>query len=405
MSDTMGVNSSGFILNHTTTTNGEWKTLLKTENKFVDKDIGITITTPAASQPVLAAEDINSSLSMGNASNGIYSPTVTITGAVNIENAGWISNGNHNVSDSGVKVGTVNQSTLKNGNTTIASGSTVTPAASTQTINISEGYNAARTLIIDSVDNGPVAEVTSGSAAISSITYTYDSTNSRYNVSGSANVSAPTVITAGYISNSKGAKISNSGGAILSAIVDKIGIAANLSGTGTYAPTINKNAATNINIAGTATTSQPSSGYYVAVSSNANTGTVSATASVTSAGYGTTTSGQYTTTPSSALTVGAAASSITYIPLTQTTFANVSTSGVTYTDISSSAPALISGDFLYINEGYTPNVKISLARLVPDATGVNASSAYILNGYTAYNNNGALIVGSIQTYTGAYEVV
>ena len=105
------------------------------------------------------------------------------------------------------------------------------------------------------------------------------------------------------------------------------------------------------------------------------------------------------------MTVGAAASDITYIPITQTTFANAGSAGVSYTDISSTGPILISGDYLYINEGYTPNVKISLARLVPDASGTNASAEYILSGYTAYNNDGGLIVGTMQTYDGEYEVV
>ena len=96
---------------------------------------------------------------------------------------------------------------------------------------------------------------------------------------------------------------------------------------------------------------------------------------------------------------------MTYIPITGATFANTATSGTTYTDISSTAPILISGDYLYINAGYTRASKISLARLIPDATGANATASYILNGYTAYNNDGALITGNITTYDGTYEVV
>ena len=177
-----------------------------------------------------------------------------------------------------------------------------------------------------------------------------------------------------------------------------------MSGTGTKTPSITKDSATNITAAGTATTTRPDSGYYVAVSSAANTGTVQATASVTSAGYGTATSGQYTTTPSSNLTVGAAASAITYVPITAATYANSATSGTTYTDISASVPALISGDYLYINAGYAPASKISLAKLVPDASGDNAPAAYILSGYTAYDNDGTLIVGTMATYDGTYTI-
>ena len=262
------------------------------------------------------------------------------------------------------------------------------------------GSNAATTAYV------PIkaGTITSGSASITSTSIAYNSTSGKFDITGSANVSAPTIGTEGYVSSSVGTKNANNGGATLSSTMDKIGIQANLSGTGTKKPSIAKDAATNIDAAGSATTSQPASGYYIAVSSAANTGTVQATASVTSAGYGTTTSGQYTTTPSSSLTVGASASDVTYIPLTGATFANSGTSGTTYTDISSSAPVLVSGDYLYINEGYTPDVKISLAKLVPDATGANASASYILSGYTAFDNDGALIVGSMQTYDGTYTI-
>ena len=755
MPDSMGVNSSGFYLDHTTDGSGDYKVLLKTENKFTDKDIAVTITTPAASAPTLAVTDITSGLAMGTATNGVYSPTITVTGNANVSSAGWITSGNHSVSDTGVKVGTVNQSTMSNGGTTVASGATITPSDSNQTITISEGYNSARTIIVGSTSTSSPGEITSGSGTVSALTYGYNSTDDNFTVTGSANVSAPTVVTPGYISSTSGTKNINVGGATVSASIDKIAIGAtlsgattarkptlskqaisitgvtdaasgnatssapttgvyvavqgaantatitatpgvtaagygdttnytatngtatvgaaqsdiyyvpittttatvsgrtvsyssgwitggssqvalgsvtsgagtatistpsydstnavftqsatgsiaaptvntagyvstsegtktgnnitgsknldvvkvgvtvsgtakvtpeiartarpsgdtwvdaasgaatitkptsgayvrvdaaaksstitstgkvsaegygtldhyltdtatstsvgsnaasatyvpitagtvtsgsatinsvtytynssnsnftvagsanvsaptytegyisstvgtknantggatvsttvpkiaiqaNLSGTGTKAPTITKNNATNMAGAGTATTSQPASGYYVAVSSAANTGTVQATASVATAGYGTTTSGQYTTTPSSSLTVGAAASAVTYVPVASATFANSGTNGVTYTDISSTAPVLISGDYLYINEGYTGNSKISLAQLVPDATGTNASAAYILSGYTAFDNNGALIVGTMQTYGGEYEVV
>lgn len=403
--ETMPSGEGGFSLEHTTAASGDWKVLLKTENTFVDQDIGVTITTPAATAPTLAAADITSAIDMGSASNGTYSPTATITGNVNIGTAGWITGGNHSVSDTGVKIGTVNQSTLKNGNTTITSGTTITPTDSEQTITISEGYNTARTVKVGTASTSAAGEITSGSATIGTIAAAYNSTNSNFDITGSATVSAPTVDTAGYISSTKGTKNANPDGATVAATLPKIGIQANLSGTGTKTPSIAKDSNTNIAQAGTATTTKPSSGYYVAVKSAANTGIVTATATVATAGYGTTTSGQYTTTDSSALTVGANASSVTYIPITQATYANTASSGVTYTDISSSAPALISGSYLFINAGYVPNQKISLAKLVPDATGANASSDKILSGFTAYDNNGALITGTIPTYTGLYEVV
>ena len=88
------------------------------------------------------------------------------------------------------------------------------------------------------------------------------------------------------------------------------------------------------------------------------------------------------------------------------TFANMATSGVTYVDISNttSAPALISGSYLFINAGYTDNLKISLAKLVPDGSDVKGHSEYILTGHTAYDDDGELVTGSIPTYAGAYTV-
>lgn len=266
---------------------------------------------------------------------------------------------------------------------------------------ITAGSSAADALYVP-INTGSIK---SGSATISSVSYTYNSSAGNFTVGGKATVSAPTITTEGYISADIGTKSANTDGATVSTTVAKIGIQANLSGTGTKTPVIAKNNNTNIAEAGTATTTKPSSGYYIAVQSPANTGTVQATATVASAGYGTTTSGQYTTTPSSSLSVGANASAVTYIPVTQATFANAATSGTTYTDISSTGPVLISGDYLYINAGYTPAQKISLARLVPDGASDNLAANFILNGYSAYNDNGVLITGNIPTYTGIYEEV
>jgi hypothetical protein len=104
------------------------------------------------------------------------------------------------------------------------------------------------------------------------------------------------------------------------------------------------------------------------------------------------------------LTIGAEASDTTYIPISAATFANAETSGQTYEDISSTAPALIEGDYLYINKGYTSNKKISLAKLVPDHASAGLAAAHILQGYSAYNNDGTLINGTIPTYDGSYTV-
>ena len=86
-------------------------------------------------------------------------------------------------------------------------------------------------------------------------------------------------------------------------------------------------------------------------------------------------------------------------------FANTATTNVTYKDISSTtaAPILVSNDYLYINKGYTDNVKISLAKLVPDGASADLASNKILSGYSAYDNDGKLIAGNIPTITPAFD--
>lgn len=82
------------------------------------------------------------------------------------------------------------------------------------------------------------------------------------------------------------------------------------------------------------------------------------------------------------------------------TFANSASSGTTYTDVSSSAPVLVSDDYLYINKGYIDNVKISLAKLVPDgASDVSAIKNGMLQSISAYDNNGKLVAGNIASKT------
>ena len=103
-------------------------------------------------------------------------------------------------------------------------------------------------------------------------------------------------------------------------------------------------------------------------------------------------------------TVSWSAGAIAAGSIAAATFANVATANVTYVDISgtTAAPVLKSGDYLYINKGYVDNLKISLAQLVPDGASASLTGAYILKGYSAYDNAGALIAGTIETYDGTY---
>ena len=88
------------------------------------------------------------------------------------------------------------------------------------------------------------------------------------------------------------------------------------------------------------------------------------------------------------------------------TFANTATNGTTYVDISGTtdAPVLISGDYLYINKGYTDDLKISLAKLVPDGSDVKGHSEYILTGHSAYDDDGTLVAGTMPVWDGTYSI-
>ena len=99
---------------------------------------------------------------------------------------------------------------------------------------------------------------------------------------------------------------------------------------------------------------------------------------------------------------------ITNNSIAAATFAAAATADTTYIDISNTteAPVLSSGDYLYINKGYVDNLKISLAKLVPDTiTGKTMAPAnYILTGYAAFDGSGTAINGTMSIYGGAYTV-
>ena len=74
--------------------------------------------------------------------------------------------------------------------------------------------------------------------------------------------------------------------------------------------------------------------------------------------------------------------------------ANTETVGTTYTD--HTGPVLTSGGYLYINEGYIKDTKISLADLVPDNANITDKNANLVyNTVKAYDKDGALIVGTM----------
>lgn len=105
-----------------------------------------------------------------------------------------------------------------------------------------------------------------------------------------------------------------------SVYIPKIVGATTINGTSTFTPTISKQAILTSGVtdaaSGNATTEVPSDGVYVAVKSAASTGTITATPSVITAGYGDAT---YHGIAEGSTTAGALASAVTYIPITTQT--------------------------------------------------------------------------------------
>ena len=82
----------------------------------------------------------------------------------------------------------------------------------------------------------------------------------------------------------------------------------------------------------------------------------------------------------------------TYYPVARATLSNTATGS--YVEVE--GPVLISGDYLYINAGYTENIKVALADLVPDvATVVAADNKYIYKTVSVYDKDGQLVAGSM----------
>lgn len=85
---------------------------------------------------------------------------------------------------------------------------------------------------------------------------------------------------------------------------------------------------------------------------------------------------------------------------TPPSFTNTGAEGATYKDVSTTAPVLKSGDYLYISKGYvSENQKISLAQLVPNGSNVTGKKDLIYKTISAYDNDGTLVAGTMDDAT------
>lgn len=379
----------------------------------------------------------------------IPTATFTTSGAtVYCSGAGWVPAGS---ASNGI--GTVSAGTITN-NTTLPSGSTSSGSLNYQKyIKISAGYYPSDLYYYNGV--GAISGSIGGSASAGSATAVLTNTNDintindisgktagtdYWTIKATATTSAGsytpkyTVTTAGYL------------GSTVTGTAQTVSVTADSTGTSIYIPkaTYSTSAGvTTITTAGylpantkvtnittqTPTTSYANSGlstYFNAGSSSDynvsitprysnSAGYVAAHTNTNNGGIGywkikTTSIAQGTSTIASGATSTTRGTAtwgtgwITTGSIDAATFANTATNGVTYLDISNTtdSPMLISGDYLYINKGYTDNLKISLAKLVPDwASGTNvAGSGQMLSGYKAYDQEGGILTGTIQSLAG-----
>jgi hypothetical protein len=94
------------------------------------------------------------------------------------------------------------------------------------------------------------------------------------------------------------------------------------------------------------------------------------------------------------------ASSPVYTISTGTISTSTTDPGNTHT--ANTTAVVPSGGYLLLSAGYYSATKISLATLVPNGSNVAGHADYLLEGKTAYDNNGVLVTGNIPTYQGDY---
>ena len=440
---------------------GSKKITLPTKDLFVDKNIEITLSTAAGSLAAdsasVSATDSYGILDTAQSSAPASGAYIKISGSgtVEVASAGWLESGVSatataddvyyplivaSFTEDGANVKSVTQGyvpantivgTIANGSQTITGGALSTTASATALASngLSDGSveDATKKIALSDTKAAGYYELeASGTATVSRAAVTKQVTSAGY---FAEDATAQTAIAAGTESvvNTPSkyyvAQSTLSASQVTSSNVQQTVTI----GAGYYhearTVTVNPMASATVapNVANTGMNT-----YFVAGSAGSNDVSLTPRYSVTSAGYvaeQTNTAGtpEYYSIITTSITEGTTTVSgtsatrgvaswntgwITQGSISAASFANTATAGTTYVDISGTndAPVLVSGDYLYINKGYVDDIKISLARLVPDGSDVKGHAEYILSGHSAYDNDGTLVAGTIQTYDGSYSI-
>ena len=437
-----------FLHTHTTDSSGDYSVLLSTENKFVDKNIGFKITTPPAGALTLSITNNSSTdVTVGTLNNTKYPLTANLTGTVTAATAGWITNSANSVSTNAVVVGTIDKAIIT---TSADTGNLSQYFTSQQTstgadviiapkYTTTAGYTAA--VITATTNNGTTywkvktanptfkAEPTGHStASFSNITYnntdngikvqtaySIDAVNIYYNaaVNGWVNKAANTDTT----SDTTAKTSTNDTAYYITGITVPTATAFALTTTANNSldnsvVTITNNNNRIIEFTDNAgavyirhITTGKGDVYIRPVGASIDTqildSGVMLTSTVTTPTWSINSTTHVATTGRSEWTDGYISSG----HLDAATFTATAETGVSYLDLDTAlktvggeplVPELPGNGTLYIKRGYIDNVCISLAHLIADATGSDSAAAeHIRTGYSAYDGNGNLIIGTM----------
>lgn len=316
---------------------------ISTAGKFVNRNISVQITakTGSARTPATSITQ-NPEITLTTATGAIqanYTKTQSVTPSVT---EGWVNTGTSGM------ITTMGSTSI----TLPASTATVTD----NSITIQPGWFGATTALTVTSGSASTPATTIAKAPTISVATATGVVTAKYNSSQSI---TPTVV-AGWVSSGTAGTVSTTGNATLTLPTAGVSLSGNtFSLTPGWIKSTTSLSVTTVSV--TANNASVSGSNFYQAFLSVPTGYVSATTAA------------------------------------RASFANSGSSGTSYLDISNTtgAPILVSGDFLYINKGYTDNVKISLAKLVPNEASVLLADSHILTGYAAYNNNGILVAGSI----------
>ena len=420
----INTDNNQFELLKTIESNGDWTAILSTQNTFIDKNIAVKITTPLGTLGTgTATADVEVSNAKGsnNNSTNIHAalsdttdtePTTGYYIALNasgsgtavVSKAGWLPT---NTTATGASVSNVPKYiTINPAIGTVAKvGGSITPSAD---------LSSSATATLSETNTSGISITATGNGSVSNLDIVANITTAGYAPQGNNFATASNLSIAAASTAATATKY-------LTAVTVNSGKNFSVTTSGTTTITSGSNSAGTIKI-----NAYPSSGttrdaeqtivsggkwsekiitaantyYYGKVKANASTITSPTWSKNDTSKVAT--RGNFTYTTGYIATAGS---------LSAATFSNTASSGKTYVDLSDALvdsggahviPEVGQDGFLYIDRGYIDYVKINIGRLIPGVEGTDATTNdKILNGYTAYDKDGKLITGNIQSKTAA----